>query len=123
VNNKVSNTEAARSIDGKKLDLLAKPVKSLLHLYLSTPAPTTIAKCEGSGLGATIEEVLTTADKPPQELLFHIQGILMYPHQDQEFYDDFPYFGERIRYLQLVLQEQKPRTLKELWRDSRDTLQ
>jgi hypothetical protein len=47
----------------------------------------------------------------------------MYPHQDQEIYDDLPYFGERIRYLKLVLQEQMPRMLKELWRDSRDTLQ
>jgi hypothetical protein len=123
MNSEVSNTDAVRSIDTKELDLFAKPIKSLLRLYLSTPAPVTLAKYEGSGPGATIEEVLATADKPPQDLLFHIQGILMYPHQDQEFYDDFPYFGERIRYLKLVLQEQKPRTLKELWRDSRATLQ
>jgi hypothetical protein len=35
----------------------------------------------------------------------------------------FPYFGECICYLKLLLQEQKPRTPKELWRDSTDTLQ
>jgi hypothetical protein len=122
VNNEVSNPGGSRSLD-KELDLFAEPIKSLLHLYMSTPAPDTIAKYESSNPSATIEQVLSRANTPPQDLLFHIQGILIYPHQDDEFYDDFPYFGERIRYLELLMQEQKPRTLKELWRDSRDTLQ
>ncbi|PMD49276.1 uncharacterized protein K444DRAFT_296714 [Hyaloscypha bicolor E] len=118
MNNEVSNTGGARSLD-KELDLFAEPIKSLLHLYMSTPVPDTIAKYESSSSSATIEEVLSKADAPPQVLLFHIQGILMYLHQDDEFYEDFSYFGERIRYLKLLLQEQKHRTMKELLHNSR----
>jgi hypothetical protein len=47
----------------------------------------------------------------------------MYLHQDDEFYEDFSYFGERIRYLKLLMQEQKHRTMKELLHNSRDRLQ
>jgi hypothetical protein len=86
---------------------------------MSTPVPDTIAKYESSSSSTTIEEVLSKADAPPQVLLFHIQGILMYLHQDDEFYEDFSYFGERIRYLKLLLQEQKHRTMKELLHNSR----
>jgi hypothetical protein len=122
MNNEVSNTGGAQSLN-KELVLFAELIKSLLHLYISTPAPDTIAKYESSSSSATIEEVLSKADAPPQDLLFHIQGILMYSHQDDEFYNDFSYFGERIRYLKLLLQEQKHRTIKEPLHNSRDRLQ
>ena len=46
----------------------------------------------------------------------------MYPHQGDELYDDFSYFGERIRYLKLLLQEQKHRTIKGPLYNSRDRL-
>jgi hypothetical protein len=53
-----------------------------------------------------------------------MQGILSFPHKiTGESYAAYPYFGERIRHLNHVLQNQKPRSLKELWRDQRDTLQ
>jgi len=58
-----------------------------------------------------------------QDLFFHIQGILMYPYQTEERFDDFPYFGDRIRFLMVMLQEQKPRNFWQLWNDSRDTMQ
>jgi hypothetical protein len=60
MSNEVSNTGGTRSLD-KELDLFAEPIKSLLHLYMSTPAPDTIAKYESSSSSATIEEVLFKA--------------------------------------------------------------
>ena len=85
--------------------------------------PQTPSRYESSSSSTTIEEVLSKADAPPQDLLFHIQGILMHPHQGDELYDDFSYFSERIRYLKLLLQEQKHRTIKEPLYNSRDRLQ
>jgi hypothetical protein len=81
----------------------ASSLKRLLQPYLSTPVPPPILKIYDKSLGTTIGELLASTQQHTQEILFHIQGILLYPHLERELFDDFPYFGDRLRLLTLML--------------------
>lgn len=98
-------------------------LKRLLQPYLSTPAPLPILKIYDKSPKATIGGLLASMQQCNQDILYHIQGILLYPHLDRGLSDEFPYFGDRLRPLTLMLQHHRPRTLKEFWMDSRDTMQ
>jgi hypothetical protein len=108
------------------------PLRVLLRPWLDTPCPHHITQIFAHDrLSASGQSYLTIGDvlsqhpgQFPDDLLFQMQGILLFPHKPAgELYTAYPYFGERIRHLNYVLQKQKPRSLKELWRDQRDTLQ
>lgn len=111
---------------------LERPYKHLLNAWLDTPCPhhiTQVFAHTSSRTGLipemTIGDVLAFHPANiPEDLLFQLQGVLLYPHQTTgEYYSNYPYFGKRLRYLNYVLQNQKPRSLTELWRDQRDSLQ
>jgi hypothetical protein len=90
-----AKTGGTRSLD-KELDFSVEPAKKSSPPYLSIRARDTISKYENFSAGAAIEEVPSAAHTPLQGLPFHIQGTLMHPHQNDEFYANFPYFSERI---------------------------
>jgi hypothetical protein len=109
---------------GRAYAFESRTVKRLLQVYLSTPAPQPMLKIYGRPEeNTTIGKLVGNPGICNHDILFHMQGILMYPYQEDELFDDFPYFGDRIRLLTIRLREQKPRTLKQIWRDSRDTTQ
>ncbi|KAK5054477.1 hypothetical protein LTR84_001368 [Exophiala bonariae] len=119
------------------IDPFKKPYKGLLDTWLATPCPHHITQVFAhngqtadvrTGLVSemTIGEVLALLPDSgiPEDLVIQLQGILLYPHTSTtENYSEYPYFGERLQYLNYVLQSQKPRNLSELWRDQRDSLQ
>lgn len=101
----------------------ATTLKRLLEPYLATEAPEPILKMYGKLENTTIEELFTTTSGSSHDLFFHMQAILMFPYQEEEPFSDTPFFGDRLRLLTLMLQEQKPKGLWQLWRDSRGTIQ
>jgi len=119
------------------IEPLKNPYRSMLATWLSTPCPHHIAQVfahihpvtdDNTDIvpEMTIGEVLALNPDGdiPEDLVIQLQGILLYPHKlISENYSEYPYFGERLRYMNFVLQMQKPRSLTELWRDQRDSLQ
>lgn len=134
----LDNNQAPSSSATKyPLDLVSKEIQGLLSIYLSSPGPAELSEFYNQILrqkakqntisSPTVKDLINCAHEHKiwnQDMLFHIQGILMYPHpdSDRENYKDFPYFGERLRHLNKILASHKPRSLRELWKDQRDTL-
>ncbi|KAG4438826.1 hypothetical protein IFR05_005666 [Cadophora sp. M221] len=126
------------SLSPESIDLNLQYLGKLLGCYKSCPAPPRIKafydeilrleklNLKQSDEIRTIDHALQIAQESKiwcQDLLFHIQGILTYPHEEIESYSDYPYFGEKLQNFNRVVTSRRPRTLRELWRDQRDTLQ
>ena len=114
----------------KALDLTKHPAKLLLATYNNTRAIWHTAAILGHNVGKEPEVMdITMKDllprDPPciEDLVFHIQGILAYPPSAFENYSGYQYFGDRLRELKTYMDSRKPRSLSQLWKDSRDSLQ
>jgi hypothetical protein len=109
----------AASLSGCKGTTLRK----LLHQYLATPAPDDMLKVYGKCKGTELGKLVQSMPMCNHDILIHLQSILMYPCPEEEVFDDFPYFGDRIRSMAIILEERKPRNLRQMWRDTKDSTQ
>src|SRR5437773_11499168 len=67
-----------------------KTLKRLLYLYLETPAPGDVLRVYGKPRNTTLRQVLATAEWDVQDIIFHVQGILLHLHQGEELSTTFP---------------------------------
>jgi len=73
-----------------------------------------------------LSDLLNAGPPYPLDFWMHISYLLELSRStsldEMERYSSYPIFGQRLRELQKYMEKQKPRNLRQLWKDRRDTV-
>ncbi len=115
-----SSTLVKMAVDPKR-----HPAKDILGNYFQCPISPAIQNVLNPGKARSKSAPITAAitASPPyfEDMRFQMCATFRIEFRDQEGFDRFPYFGDRLRQLKTYMDMQKPRTFRQMWKDSRDS--
>lgn len=109
------------SLEWRNVHLLREPAKSILETYMSFPVPPE-EECifggyffypfsDRSNKAPKIGTIVKLGQPCPATMLLHMEGILRYCYQLEEYEDfnSYPVFEERLRELKAYMDSRRPR--------------